>query len=87
MKKNLITTAWMLLIFALQGIYAQPEAPVKVWEETITLPTYVMKANDPNPSFFQGQSYQGASRVIYPYPAIDMLGPEKKDQDYKALYL
>ena len=64
MKKTLLSTACMMLVLTGQGIQAQPNDTVKVWEETITLPTYKMDPNDPNPAFFRNQSYQGASRVI-----------------------
>ncbi len=87
MKKTLLVTAFLTLILTTQGIYAQPADTVKVWEETITLPTYKMNPNDPNPAFFRNQSYQGASRVIYPYPLQDNFTNEKVDQQYNALFL
>lgn len=87
MKKNLLSTACIILILTGQGLQAQPTDTVKVWEETITLPTYRMNPNDPNPAFFQNQSYQGASRVIYPYPLQDNFTHEKVDQQYNALFL
>ena len=89
MKKTLLLTACLILILTLtvQGVQAQPTNQVKVWEETITLPTYRMNPNDPNPAFFRNQSYQGASRVIYPYPLQDNFTNEKVDQQYNALFL
>ena len=87
MKKNLLSTAFLILILTGQEIQAQPTDTVKVWEETITLPTYKMNPNDPNPAFFRNQSYQGASRVIYPYPLQDNFTNEKVDQQYNALFL
>ncbi len=60
---------------------------VKVWEEPLTIPTYLVKAPDKNPMFFQHQSYQGASRVIYPYALQDNITDEKADKMYQALYL
>ncbi len=87
MKKTLLLTACMILILNGQGLKAQPTDTVKVWEETITLPTYKMDPNDPNPAFFRNQSYQGASRVIYPYQLQDNFTNERVDQDYNALFL
>jgi tetratricopeptide (TPR) repeat protein len=87
MRKNLLLAAFLTLMPATQGLHAQPADTVKVWEETITLPTYRMNPNDPNPAFFRGQSYQGASRVIYPYPLQDNFTNEKMDQQYNALFL
>jgi tetratricopeptide (TPR) repeat protein len=75
------------LLLAGLGVQAQPTGQVVVWEDTITLPTYRMDPNDPNPAFFRNQSYQGASRVIYPYPLQDNLTNEKVDQRYHALFL
>ncbi len=75
------------LLLASQGVQAQTTHPVRVWEDTITLPTYRMGPNDPNPAFFSKQSYQGASRVVYPYPLQDNLTNEKADQRYNALFL
>ena len=87
MKKIHFFTACLILILFGPRVQAQSNDTVKVWEETITLPTYKMNPNDPNPSFFRNQSYQGASRVIYPYPLQDNFTNEKIDQDYNALFL
>lgn len=87
MKKNLLSAACLILFLSGMGVQAQSTDTVKVWQETITLPTYKMKPNDPNPAFFQNQSYQGASRVIYPYPLQDNFTNEKVDEQYNALFL
>ncbi|MCK4854442.1 MAG: DUF5107 domain-containing protein, partial [Bacteroidales bacterium] len=87
MKKTVLFTACLILILTVQGLQAQATGQVKVWEETIILPTYKMNPNDPNPAFFRNQSYQGASRVIYPYPLQDNFTNEKVDQPYNALFL
>ena len=87
MKKILLSTSCLILILSGMGVKAQSTDTLKVWEETITLPTYKMDPNDPNPSFFRNQSYQGASRVIYPYPLQDNFTSEKVDQEYNALFL
>jgi len=60
---------------------------VKIWEEPLTLPTYVVRPPDKNPMFFRNQSYQGASRYVYPYALEDNITEEKVDKTYKALYL
>jgi tetratricopeptide (TPR) repeat protein len=75
------------MILAGQGVKAQKNDQVRIWEETISLPTYKMNPNDPNPAFFRNQSYQGASRVIYPLPLQDNFTNEKVDQQYNALFL
>jgi tetratricopeptide (TPR) repeat protein len=63
------------------------QQPVKVWEETLVIPTYQIKPADVNPMFFKGDVYQGASKVIYPYALMDNLGNEKTDKSYNAVYL
>lgn len=60
---------------------------VRIWEEPLTIPTYVVKAPDKNPMFFKNQSYQGASRYIYPYALEDNITDEKVNKTYRALYL
>ena len=60
---------------------------VQIWEEMLPLPTYEVKEPDKNPMFYVPDAYQGASRVIYPYPLMDNLSTEKTEKEYKALYL
>ncbi len=76
--------ACLLLNLPLKG---QFDGVVRIWEDTLTLPTYLVHPPDVNPMFFRNQSYQGASRVIYPYPLQDNLSNDKKDVIYKAVYL
>jgi tetratricopeptide (TPR) repeat protein len=42
---------------------------------------------DKNPVFFKGESYQGASRMVYPYGLMDVISAERKDHAWKALIL
>lgn len=60
---------------------------VKIWEEPLTLPTYFANAAEESPVFFENKSYQGASRVAYPYPVQDNLSMVKGEKTYQALYL
>ena len=60
---------------------------VKIWEEMITLPTYEPKPADKNPMFYVPDAYQGAKRVLYPYPLMDNLSTEKTDQQHRAVFL
>lgn len=60
---------------------------VKISEESWVLPTYPVNPPDKNPMFFKGESYQGASKVIYPYALNDMISNEKTDKTWKALIL
>lgn len=60
---------------------------VEVWEETILLPTYAVGAPDKNPMFLEKRVYQGSSGKVYPYPVIDKIYDEKKDKEYRAVWL
>ena len=60
---------------------------VRIWEEMITLPTYEPKAADRNPMFYVPDAYQGAMRVIYPYPLMDNLSTVRSEKEYRAVYL
>ncbi|TSA35452.1 MAG: DUF5107 domain-containing protein [Porphyromonadaceae bacterium] len=60
---------------------------VKISEQKWVIPTYKVSPPDKNPMFFKGESYQGASKYIYPYGLIDMMANEKTDQAWKALIL
>ena len=60
---------------------------VKVWQETITLPTWTTGAEDPNPMFLEKRVYQGSSGAVYPYGVIDTLTGEREMRDYQAVWL
>jgi Domain of unknown function (DUF5107) len=60
---------------------------VKISEQTWVLPTYKVNPPDKNPMFFKGESYQGASKYIYPYALNDMISNDKSNQPWKALIL
>jgi len=60
---------------------------VKVWQETITLPTWTTGAEDPNPMFLEKRVYQGSSGNVYPYGVIDTLTGEREMRDYQAVWM
>ena len=60
---------------------------VKIWEELITIPTYEVGKPDKNPMFLEKRVYQGSSGKVYPYPTTEKISREKKDKEYKAVYL
>lgn len=60
---------------------------VRVWEEPLVLPTYEVRPHDVNPMFWRPIVYQGATRVIYPYPLMDNVTNIRGVRTYKALYL
>ena len=71
---------------ATQALFASG-APVKVWEEQVVIPTYLMGAPEPNPQFYFGAVSQGAQQRVYPYPLYDNLTTKRADKTYTMVYL
>ncbi len=80
-------TLLLILVIILVLIPEHGLSQVKIWEESLSLPTYEPMAADKNPMFYVPDAYQGAKRVIYPYALMDNLSTEKTDQEHKAVYL
>lgn len=72
-------------LFAAPGV--APAAGVRVWEEEIVIPTYLIGEPEPNPIFYFGKQSQGAQGRVYPYPLYDNLTFRKTDKRYKIVYL
>ena len=66
---------------------SQSEDIVRIWEETVTIPTYEVGAPDKNPMFFEKRVYQGSSGAVYPNPVIEKIYDEKVDKEYAAVFL
>ena len=43
---------------------------VKVWEESVVIPTYKVGKPNKNPMFLEKRVYQGSCGKVYPYPVI-----------------
>ena len=63
------------------------EGKVKIWEEDLVIPTYLVGQADRLPRFYEGRAYQGAKGPVYPYPMLDKLTDVREEISYKALYL
>ncbi|MEC0093184.1 DUF5107 domain-containing protein [Paenibacillus macquariensis] len=63
------------------------QAEVKVWEETIEIPTYEVGEPDKNPMFLEKRVYQGSSGRVYPHPVIDKIYDEKVMKSYQMVFL
>lgn len=61
----------------------QATAQVRVWQGTLTLPTYEEAAPDPNPPFDQYAN----DRFNYPYTLRDNLTNQRTDHAWRALFL
>lgn len=60
---------------------------VRVWSETVAIPTYEVGAPEKNPIFLEKRVYQGSSGVVYPYPVIEKIADEKQDKLYRVVFL
>ena len=76
------TLVWAALLSA-----AAPQPAVKVWQQDLVLPTYLLGPPEPNPIFFFGRASQGAEGRVYPYPLYDRLTYRKAAKTYKIVYL
>ncbi|HTQ54263.1 MAG TPA: DUF5107 domain-containing protein [Bryobacteraceae bacterium] len=81
------TLAFALALAVLLATAGDCASPVRIWEDSIVVPTYQSGSPDPAPLFFDGRGYQGAKGPIYPYPIIDRLTGVKADQTYKEVCL
>lgn len=62
-------------------------SPVRVWHETITLPTYLPEPPDRNPMFLEKRVYQGSSGRVYPLPFTDRIAEKPIDRKWKAIWI
>lgn len=60
---------------------------VKVWQETLSLPTWTTGAEDTNPMFLEKRVYQGSSGAVYPYGVIDTLTGQREMREYRAVWM
>ena len=65
----------------------QEPFPARAWSEIIYIPTYGIGQPNRNPMFLEHRVYQGSSGAVYPYPVIDRVEEEKRDQPWQALFL
>ncbi len=88
MQKLIRTRGILFLLFLLTMVFPlRGASAVKVWEEPLVIPTYLVGEPDKFPIFYSGRAYQGAKGPVYPYPMLDRLTDIREDKTYKALYL
>ena len=89
MKKKLVQCKrhLFLIIFVagLPAIVSISFGQVKIQEDSINIPTYVVSDPNPMPRYYEGTSHQGVQRRIYPYPMNDMLSDNKEDCNYHII--
>ncbi|MCK0158246.1 DUF5107 domain-containing protein [Cellulophaga sp. F20128] len=60
---------------------------VKVWKESVIIPTYEIGEPEKNPLFLENRVYQGSSGKVYPNPVIEKISDIKTDKVWHAVYL
>ncbi|HEY5331692.1 MAG TPA: DUF5107 domain-containing protein [Acidobacteriaceae bacterium] len=78
-----ISACVVLVVGALAGACSPVAAQVKVWQGTMTLPTYGEGNPDPNPPF---DTY-GTTQFSYPYTLRKDLTGQSKDHTWRAVFL
>ncbi|GLX66341.1 DUF5107 domain-containing protein [Paenibacillus glycanilyticus] len=71
----------------IQQAASSAETAVRVWEETVEIPTYETGEPDKNPMFLEKRVYQGSSGRVYPHPVIDKILDEKQAKPYRMVIL
>ena len=81
-RPRTFAAAALVLVLPLLSRAQGPQA-VAVWEGTVSLPTSVEEAPNPNPPF----DLFPHTRVNYPYPLRDRLTGQKRVERFRALFL
>jgi tetratricopeptide (TPR) repeat protein len=85
-----VTVILLLLLITFGSSFGQTtpaNKPVQIWEESVSIPTYLVDPPSSTPIFYEGRSYQGAQGRIYPYPLNQSLTNRKVDQEHKMIFL
>ena len=80
-RPRTLRTTVLLLAIAV-SVPAAAQEPVRVWEGELTLPTYALLPDDPNPQFRETDG-----SIVYPYTMQDNLGSERADHTWRAFFL
>ena len=87
MTKRSLFVLFVLVVIANISRAQFPSDPVKIWEEKVPIPTYLVDPPDLNPRFYDGRAYQGAQGRIYPYPIYESLSDTRVMKVYDMVYL
>ena len=97
MKKNtlnkplaglILLSAFILILASLPGCEQEKlTGKLTVWEDSISIPTYLMNPPNPMPRFYEGGAHQGVKRRSYPYPVDDNMTQVKEDRNYHICLL
>jgi tetratricopeptide (TPR) repeat protein len=87
LSNNSVSRLFILGLLLFSGLWNQLSAQVSLREEEWVLPTYPVEPPEKSPVFFMNESYQGASKKVYPLPLNDMISNERTEKAWKALFL
>ena len=59
----------------------------RVYEQTVTIPTYKAAEPEKSPLFIEKRAYQGSTGKVYPVPVTEKISEVKEDAQYKAVIL
>lgn len=82
-KKLFISCLSLCLI----SIFSDLDAQVKLTEAEWVLPTYPVDTGEKSPVFFLNESYQGASKYVYPLPLNDVISEKRTEKAWKTVTL
>ena len=68
-------------------IFTSVTAQVTLTETEWLLPTYPVEPAEKSPVFFRNESYQGASKYVYPLALNDVISDKKTEKAWKAVIL
>lgn len=77
-RYGIIFASCVVLVAAASSLRAQ----VRAWEGTITIPTYLLGEEDPNPPFPLVNRHR-----VYPYTMLDDLTDRREPKTYRALFI
>jgi len=84
---NRLRLSLSLFLFFLTTHHAQAQSSTapRVWEESLSIPTYELGPPNPYPALLDWQRRRW--RPVYPYPFLDNLSNTKTNKNWKAVYL
>ncbi|MBR4331949.1 MAG: DUF5107 domain-containing protein [Clostridia bacterium] len=59
----------------------------RIYEQTVTIPTYQAGTPEKSPLFIEKRAYQGSTGKVYPVPVTEKISETKEDVQYKAVIL
>ncbi len=59
----------------------------RIYEQTVTIPTYQAGTPEKSPLFIEKRAYQGSTGKVYPVPVTEKISETREDVQYKAVIL